>query len=109
MTRHSIKEYAQAIRMRYKKGTRKLKGRILDEFVEVTRLHRKSAIRLLGKKKGPVGYRRPGRPKVYGVDTVAALNVAWEASDGLCSKRLQPFLSIVSFAGDTAICCSSEL
>jgi hypothetical protein len=92
VTRHSIKEYAQAIRTRYKKGSRKLKGRILDEFVEATRLHRKSAIRLLGRQDGVTGQRRRGRPRYYSVDTVAALKVAWKASDGLCSKRLRPFL-----------------
>jgi hypothetical protein len=92
VTRHSIKEYAQAIRTRYKKGSRKLKGRILDEFVEATRLHRKSAIRLLSRQDRVTRHRRRGRPKYYSVDTVAALKVAWKASDGLCSKRLRPFL-----------------
>ncbi len=92
MTRHSIKEYAQAIRMRYKRGTKKLKARILDEFVEATRLHRKSAIRLLGRKEGPTGQKRRGRHRLYSVDAIKALKVAWEASDHLCSKRLQPFL-----------------
>jgi len=92
MTRHSIKEYAQAIHKRYKKSPRKLKARILDEFVEVTRMHRKAAIRLLARPEGVTGRRRRGRPKVYSVDTMQALKVLWEASDGLCSKRLQPFL-----------------
>jgi hypothetical protein len=92
MTRHSIKEYAQAIRMRYEKGSRKLKVRILDEFVAATRLHRKSAIRLLSRREEVTGKSRRGRPKVYSVDTVKALKVIWEASNGLCSKRLRPFL-----------------
>lgn len=92
MTRGSIKEYAQAIRKRYKRGTRKLKARILDEFVAATRLHRKSAIRLLAKQEGARGKRRRGRRKVYSVDTVQALKVIWEVSNGLCSKRLRPFL-----------------
>jgi hypothetical protein len=92
MTRHSIKEYAQAIHKRYKKGSRELKGRILDEFVAATRLHRKSAIRLLAKPGGVKGKGRKGRRKVYSVDTVEALKVIWRASDGLCSKRLRPFI-----------------
>ena len=92
MTRHSIKEYAQAIYKRYKKGSRELKGRILDEFVAATRLHRKSAIRLLARPNGVKGKRRQGRRKVYSVDTVEALKVIWKASGGLCSKRLRPFL-----------------
>jgi hypothetical protein len=92
MTRHSIKEYAQAIHKRYRKGSRKLKSRILDEFVAATQMHRKSAIRLLAKPEGVKGKRRWGRWKVYSVDTVEALKVIWRASGGLCSKRLRPFI-----------------
>jgi hypothetical protein len=92
MTRHSIKEYAQAIYKRYKKGSRELKGRILDEFVAATQMHRKSAIRLLARPNGEKGKRRQGRRKVYSVDTVEALKVIWKVSGCLCSKRLQPFL-----------------
>ena len=92
MTRHSIKEYAQAIHKRYKKGSRELKGRILDEFVAATRMHRKSAIRLLARPGGVKGKGRQGRRKVYSVDTVEALKVIWRASGGLCSKRLRPFI-----------------
>ena len=92
MTRHSIKEYAQAIHKRYKKGSRELKARILDEFVAATQLHRKSAIRLLARPEGVKGKRRRGRRKVYSVDTVEALKVIWRASGGLCSKRLRPFI-----------------
>lgn len=92
MTRHSIKEYAQAIHKRYKKGSRELKARILDEFVAVTRLHRKSAIRLLASPEGIKGKGRKGRRKVYSVETVEALKVIWKASGYLCSKRLRPFI-----------------
>jgi hypothetical protein len=92
MTRYSIKEYAQAIHNRYKKGSRQLKARILDEFVAATQMHRKSAIRLLSRPEGTKGKRRRGRRKVYSVDTVAALKVIWRASGGLCSKRLRPFI-----------------
>jgi hypothetical protein len=92
MTRHSIKEYALAIYQRYHKGSRKLKQQILDEFVAATRLHRKSAIRLLSRREEVTLKRGRGRPKVYSVDAVKALKVIWEASNGLCSKRLRPFL-----------------
>jgi hypothetical protein len=92
MTRHSIKEYAQAIHKRYKKGSCQLKARILDEFVAATQLHRKSAIRLLARPEGVKGKRGRGRRKVYSVDTVEALKVIWRASGGLCSKRLRPFI-----------------
>lgn len=50
MTRNSIREYIEAIRWRYLRATKKQKGKILEEFVQVTGYHRKSAIRLLHHK-----------------------------------------------------------
>jgi hypothetical protein len=69
-----------------------MKARILDEFVEATDLHRKSAIRLLNREEASAGSRRRGRPRLYDSEVAAALRVAWEASDHLCSRRLHPFL-----------------
>lgn len=91
MTRRSILEYAGAVRGRYVNGDRRIKARILDEFVKATGLHRKSAIRLLNRTGWPTKSKR-GRPKVYGAEVVEALRVVWEASNCLCSKRLRPFL-----------------
>ena len=92
MSRGSVREYVEAVRGRYRGGDRKGKGRILDEFTEVTGYHRKAAIRLLRRTHDPPGRRR-GRPKRYGPEVVEALKVAWEASDHVCGKRLKPFLS----------------
>jgi hypothetical protein len=53
----------QAIRERYRAGTKDDKVQILDEFIAVTGYHRKHAIRLF--KAGPVTKgvsRRPGLP-----------------------------------------------
>jgi len=47
VTRRSILEYAQALRSRYFGALRTEKGKMLDEFTQVTGLHRKAAIRLL--------------------------------------------------------------
>lgn len=69
-----------------------MKTKILDEFVAVTGLHRKASIRLLNRRSGPVSRKRKGRPRLYGLEVIAALKVAWEASDRLCSRRLCPFL-----------------
>ena len=65
---------------------------MLDEFTQVTGLHRKAAIRLLRWPGQPRTGKRRGRPRKYGVGAEEALRVSWEASDRLCSKRLQPFL-----------------
>ena len=91
MTRRSVKEYAQAVRARYANGSKAEKGRILDEFTKVTGLHRKAAIRLLGEVRRAKTTKRRGRPTRYG-DLLSPLRTIWEASDRLCSKRLQPFL-----------------
>ena len=92
MTRRGILEYTEAMRERYLRATKKMKSKILDEFVTVTKLHRKAAIRLLNRESKPSGKKRRGRPRLYGLESMAALKVAWEATDRLCSKRLHPFL-----------------
>jgi len=65
---------------------------MLDEFTEVTGLHRKAAIRLLNRASYPRLNKRCGRKRQYGPEVGEALKAIWEASDRLCSKRLKPFL-----------------
>lgn len=92
MTRGGVKEYLEAIQGRYLKAGRKEKGQILDEFIRVTGYHRKAVIRLLCRSSPGGQGRRRGRVKQYGLEVVGALEVTWEASDRMCSRRLQPFL-----------------
>jgi len=92
VTRRSILEYAEAVRGRYLRSTKKMKTKILDEFVATTGLHRKAVIRLLNRRSRPTDLKRSGRPRLYSLETIAALRVAWEAADRLCSKRFRPFL-----------------
>jgi hypothetical protein len=92
VTRGSVTEYAEAVRLRYGRAARKAKTEILNEFVATTRMHRKSVIRLLNGKHRSIGKEKRGRPRLYGHEAMGALRLAWEASDCLCSKRLQPFL-----------------
>ena len=92
MTRGSILEYVEAIRGRYLSVSRREKGKILDEFTNVTSLHRKAAIRLLRRGGHAKVKGKRGRPRRYGHDVISALRVVWEATDRLCSKRLHPFL-----------------
>jgi len=92
MTRISIKEYTEAVRWRYLRSSKVVKGKILDEFTEVTGYHRKAAIRLLHQVNKPRANRKRGRPRKYSPAVVEVLRVAWEATDRLCSKRLHPFL-----------------
>jgi len=92
MTRGSVREYLEAVQGRYVTGSRKDKGRILDEFTRVTGYHRKASIRLLSRDHREDVKSRRGRAKEYGAGVIAALKLAWEASDRMCSRRLQPFL-----------------
>jgi hypothetical protein len=92
MTRGSIEEYTEAVRGRYLKAIKKDKGRILDEFIQVSGYHRKAAIRLLHRNGSAGKGRRRGRQRCYRNEVVDALRQTWEASDRLCSKRLKPFL-----------------
>ena len=93
MTRQSVKEYSEAIRERYGKASKAEKGKNLDEFTQVTGLHRKAAIRLLNRTFKPAYKRRRGRQRKYNSAVVESLRAVWEASDRLCFKRLKPFMS----------------
>jgi len=112
VTRRSILEYAQALRSRYFGASREEKGKMLDEFTQVTGLHRKAAIRLLGRLSQPRVGKRRGRPRKYGTGAAEALRVVWETSDRLCSKRLQPFVpemvKILRQHGEQRIDASTE-
>src|SRR6478752_5650580 len=93
-------ELVAALSGRYASGSRKERGRILDEFAAVSGLHRKHAMRLLragqgNRRFGP----RPAR-RLYNDATHEALIVIWEASDRICGKRLRPLVPILIEAMD---------
>jgi len=92
VTRCSIVEYAEAVRGRYFRAAKKAKAEMLNEFVATTGMHRKAVIRLLNRRGRRSGSKKRGRPRLYKHEAMVAMKVAWEASDCLCSKRLQPFL-----------------
>ncbi len=70
MTRRSILEYAEAVRWRYLRASKKEKGKILDEFTKVTGYHRKAVIRLIRRGNQPGGNKKRGRRRQY--DTAVA-------------------------------------
>ena len=93
MTRASLREYAAVQRPRYLQATRAEKRQLLDEVVAVTGLHRKAAIRLLRRRpRVPSVPSRAGRPRCYGPDVAAAVEVLWQASGRIGAHRLHPFL-----------------
>ena len=91
---HSKREYVQAIYPRYRQAKRRDKGRILDEFCQVTGYHRKHAVRVLN---GPApGAARPARRRAvqYGPAVIEALRGIWEAAGYPWSLRLKALLPL---------------
>jgi len=95
------KEYAA----RYRKASRKEKGRMLAEFVASTGCNRVYGARLL-RRVGSQVQVKPGvlvegaaavrprrvRPPEYGPDALKVLKKVWETMDYICGKRLAPVL-----------------
>jgi len=88
-------ELVAAIAGRYAWSGRLEKGRILDEFVAVTKMHRKHAQRLL--RQGTPRQRSAPRPRrrIYDEAVREALILLWEASDRICGKRLKSLVPIL--------------
>ena len=89
-------DYLKAIYFRYKKVSKPLRSRILDEFCQVCRYNRKYAIRLLN---GPAPQKTntttpKGRRPTYGAKVISAMTVIWEAAGYPCSARLKALLPL---------------
>ena len=85
-------QYLNQLRKRYRKATKKQRGRILDEFVETTGYHRKHAVALLrGKRQHRnrhVPIRRPHQRIYTDEDKRAVFGLA-DLFDARGSKRLR--------------------
>jgi len=86
------REVLQHVRNRYQEAIKSENSRILDEFVALTKCHRKHAIRLLtamdaAKPETPSSSRR-----IYAEAVREALTILWEAADRICGKRLKTIL-----------------
>lgn len=89
-------DYLKAIYFRYKKVSKPLRARILDEFCQVCGYNRKYAIRLLN---GPAPQNsKAAVPKArhasYGTKVILALAAIWEAAGYPCSARLKALLAL---------------
>ena len=85
---------------RYRRASKKQKGRLLDELVALTGYHRWYAVGLLrGHGRAPGGWRgrAPGRRprerrRVYDAAVLAVLRRVWVIMDCICGKRLAAVL-----------------
>jgi hypothetical protein len=89
-------DYLKAIYSRYKKVSKPLRARILDEFCQVCGYNRKYAIRLLN---GPAPQKpelttATGRRPTYGAKVILSLSAIWEAAGYPCSTRLKALLPL---------------
>jgi len=92
MSFRAKRELLVQVAPRYRAARHGERSAILDEFIAVTGYDRKYAIRvLLGPIQPPAPIRRP-RAAHYGVEVQEALASAWLAANGICAKRLVPFL-----------------
>lgn len=107
MSENSIEEYTAKMRERYARlPGRKARGRLLDEFVEVTGWERKHANKvLLGLKRRQGSRGKRGAPKDYDAATSEALKTCWLAMDQPCGKRMKDMLPVWSRHLD----CSLEI
>jgi transposase InsO family protein len=92
VTERGRREYAAALRERYRAADKRGKGQILDEYCRTTGCHRKAAIRRL-RQGAATAARPPGRPRRYGREVLPLLEQVWEASDHLCGKLLAPMIA----------------
>jgi hypothetical protein len=91
MSINERRKYLQVIQSRYRRASRPGKSSLLDEAEQVTKLKRKSLIRLLnGDLERKERKRQRGR--TYGVQVQRALMVLSESTDHICAERLQPNL-----------------
>jgi hypothetical protein len=81
---------------RYRRASKKQKGKMLDEFVALTGYNRWYAVGLLrgGQRRRPARSRTPGRRgRSYDGAVEAALKRIWMIMDCMCGKRLVAVLS----------------
>jgi hypothetical protein len=85
------RKYLDKVQPRSQEANRPQKGRLLDEMVAVTGLHRKT---LIGHVNFPLDgkERCRERGKSYGPDVDDTLRVITESHDDICAERLQPNL-----------------
>ena len=93
LSRAARRELLAALRDRYARANKIGKGMILNEFVALSGYNRKYATRILGNAASSApAPRSKSANRIYDAAVKESLIVLWEASDRICSKRLQAIL-----------------
>jgi hypothetical protein len=98
MSENSTEEYTKKMRGRYArlKG-RRARGKLLDEFIEITGWERKHANKVLLGKRRSKGLRgKRGAPRRYGTEFIRVLKTCWLAMEQPCGKRMKDMLPLWS-------------
>ncbi len=86
------RKYLHKMRFRYWQAeSKKEKGRLLDEMEAVTKLHRKSLVRLINGELAQK-VRKKQRGRTYGVEVKDAIRVIAQSLDYPCAEWLSPNL-----------------
>lgn len=86
------RKYLKCMAGRYVKADTEGRGALLSEMEAVTKLHRKSLIRLLNQESLDRLPRQSQRGRVYGAEVADVIRVVWESEDYICAERLTPNL-----------------
>lgn len=81
----------------YRSGSKKDKGRLLDEVVAVTGWSREGARRRLAAaaRPRPAGPRRRHRSRKYSMEALKVLQRVWAFSSGECGKYLAASMNVL--------------
>src|SRR3989344_5983654 len=90
MTTMTKQEIFEEYKDEYWKAPIERKGEILTVVCEVTKMHRKAAIRKFGylQRKDPLKEELRGRSVYYTPDVTAALKDVWELASEICGELL---------------------
>jgi hypothetical protein len=88
-------ELIEATRPRYERSSRADKGRILDQFSELSGLSRKRAGSILLHPPKAVLKLTRSRKPIYDEAVRQVLVVLWEAADRVCGKRLRALIPLL--------------
>jgi hypothetical protein len=99
LTMKERKAVTAVMMARYRRASKKQKGRLLDELVALTGYHRWYAVGLLrgqgpsaGGRCRPAQWRPRQRRRLYDAEVLAALHRVWVIMDCICGKRLAAVL-----------------